>query len=331
MKKKLLITNIIVIISVIFSINVFSSEEIKWVGSFKKSIEIAKKTKKIRMIDFYTTWCYWCKVLDEKTYSDEKVIKLSRDFINLKINAETETGSELASKYNVRGFPCIVFLDYNGELVGTISGYKPPDAFYDYMKMLMDNHLSYNKTSEAYNKNPNDLESGLAFSEQLFKRGLNKRGVEILEKISESSKIEKEEKQKIYLRLMEIFINELNINKAKKYLEKIDSERLENKEMINFYNGLIYFLTQDYENASIYFKKLIKDYKESKKIKEYYILYSLVLLSQKNYKESYKVLKSLKKSFDIDEKTPIKILNGRATVNISELLTDIENNIKEKK
>ena len=43
------------------------------------------------LIDLYTNWCYWCKVMDKKTYSNEKVIAYINDhFYAVKVDAETK-------------------------------------------------------------------------------------------------------------------------------------------------------------------------------------------------------------------------------------------------
>jgi len=36
--------------------------------------EKIKSEPKPVIIDLYTNWCYWCKVMDKKTYTNSKVI-----------------------------------------------------------------------------------------------------------------------------------------------------------------------------------------------------------------------------------------------------------------
>lgn len=73
------------------------STELKWYD-FEEGMEKAKKENKALLIDAYTDWCGWCKVMDKETYKDAKVIaKLNENFVAVKFNPE------LDKKYNVDG------------------------------------------------------------------------------------------------------------------------------------------------------------------------------------------------------------------------------------
>ncbi|MDD4858467.1 MAG: thioredoxin family protein, partial [Candidatus Krumholzibacteria bacterium] len=109
--------------------------------SFNDGMALAAKDKKHVVIDFYTTWCRWCKVMDEKTFSDPDVKKyLAEHFVTIRIDAENNnervvyqgrqyTSPELAKKFGVRGFPSLAYLDREGELVTVIPGFVPAEKF----------------------------------------------------------------------------------------------------------------------------------------------------------------------------------------------------------
>lgn len=73
------------------------SKELVWYG-FEEGMEKAKREKKVLLVDAYTDWCGWCKVMDRETYKNSEVIaKLNRDFVAVKFNPE------LDKRYNVDG------------------------------------------------------------------------------------------------------------------------------------------------------------------------------------------------------------------------------------
>jgi thioredoxin-related protein len=61
--------------------------------------EKMKSNPKPAIIDIYTNWCYWCKVMDKKTYNNTKVVSYINDhFYPVKLNAETREIVEWKNK-----------------------------------------------------------------------------------------------------------------------------------------------------------------------------------------------------------------------------------------
>lgn len=107
---------------------------------FSNSLKQAGAEKKFVIIDFYTDWCKWCKVLEEKTYPDPAVKKImDSSFVFEKYNPEKApalnfqgkkySGSDVARAFKIQGYPTIMFLDSEGEIVGSIPGFVPPEIF----------------------------------------------------------------------------------------------------------------------------------------------------------------------------------------------------------
>ncbi|MEP7259131.1 MAG: DUF255 domain-containing protein [Flavitalea sp.] len=62
--------------------------KVAWI-TLEEAAEQLQKEKKPVLIDLYTDWCGWCKVMDKKTYNDKKVGDyLTSNFYPVKMNAE---------------------------------------------------------------------------------------------------------------------------------------------------------------------------------------------------------------------------------------------------
>ncbi|MFQ5823173.1 MAG: thioredoxin family protein [bacterium] len=138
------------------------ADKIVWT-TFDKGIELAKKENKLLVVDFFTDWCYWCKVMDKETYANKEVIKFAKEnVIMAKLNAETNekfkfkdkyySGRELTMMFGVRGFPTTVFMNSKSELITSVSGYIPADKFMMILKYLADHWYEKMKFDEFVKK-----------------------------------------------------------------------------------------------------------------------------------------------------------------------------------
>ena len=95
-------------------------------GTWEDAVAKAKTQNKPIFIDFFTTWCGPCKLLDQKVYSKPEVIqKMNANFINVKIDAEKGEGPDLARRFEVSAYPFLVWADKNQNVLLTDAGYMP--------------------------------------------------------------------------------------------------------------------------------------------------------------------------------------------------------------
>ena len=121
-----------------------------WNTGYAKAIRL----NKILLVDVYTDWCYWCKVMDKQTYSKKEVISaLNKDFVCVKFNPEKANDSlKLFDQYvNARmlqsylfdrrssGYPTTTFWvnPSQKERLQVYAGYKAPSAFNEILNAML--------------------------------------------------------------------------------------------------------------------------------------------------------------------------------------------------
>lgn len=68
-----------------------NNSEIHWLTFEQAEQKMKEKPKKV-LVDIYTSWCGWCKVMEKKTYSNPQLIKyVNEHFYAVKFNAEQKT------------------------------------------------------------------------------------------------------------------------------------------------------------------------------------------------------------------------------------------------
>lgn len=96
--------------------------------SFEAASKAAAKSGKIVLVDFYTTWCGPCKMLDKTTWTDPKVIELlDKKTVALRIDAEKETA--LSKRYKIEAYPSVLLIKPDGTEIDRIVGYEAPEPF----------------------------------------------------------------------------------------------------------------------------------------------------------------------------------------------------------
>jgi thiol-disulfide isomerase/thioredoxin len=107
---------------------------ISWVD-YETGMEQAEKQKKPILIDFSASWCGWCRKLEKEVFPTRDVIALSQKFVCIKVDGDER--KDLTAKHGVDGYPTAVMLDYDGEELLRVVGFRPADEYAADMKAAL--------------------------------------------------------------------------------------------------------------------------------------------------------------------------------------------------
>lgn len=81
-------------------------------GTFEEALAKAKSSKKLLFVDVYAEWCGPCKQMDKQVFPKKEIGDYyNKNFINFKIDGESEAGKVIVSKYDIKGYPAHLFIN----------------------------------------------------------------------------------------------------------------------------------------------------------------------------------------------------------------------------
>lgn len=102
-------------------------------------LDKAAKAKKPVFVDFYTSWCTPCKMMDEDVFTNKDLANYyNQNFISYKVDCEKGNGSNLAAIYGINNYPTLIFLDEKGNILIR----HESAAYHSKMQELADRALS---------------------------------------------------------------------------------------------------------------------------------------------------------------------------------------------
>lgn len=144
-------------------------DKVQWLTLVQLKEMYAKNPKPI-LVDVYTGWCGWCKVMDKETYSNDKVATyINEHYYAIKFDAERKDSVEWNGKkygysklnkvnelavyltYGQMSFPTTVFLTTFSAQPAPLSGYLKPKEIEAPLRFFGDEFYK-TKTFPEYNK-----------------------------------------------------------------------------------------------------------------------------------------------------------------------------------
>jgi len=147
--------------------------KMEWIPIEQLDSLMEKEPRRI-LFDLYTDWCGWCKVMDRKTYGNEKVAAyLNKNYYAVKINAESKlpiffNGKKYEYLPDVRmnelavellmgqySYPTTVIMEKDKLSVIPIQGYLSPKDIEPILKYFIegiDKGIDYKEWEKSFKK-----------------------------------------------------------------------------------------------------------------------------------------------------------------------------------
>ncbi len=100
-----------------------STKHIEWEPYKPGAIESAAESGRPAMLDFTAKWCGVCRELEKGPFSDPEVAKAAAKFDKFRVDGTNQKDPvmlEAVKKYQVKGFPTVIFFDSSGKEVESV-------------------------------------------------------------------------------------------------------------------------------------------------------------------------------------------------------------------
>ena len=120
-------------------------------GDFESLQKKARRRDQPFVVEFYTSWCGYCKKFDRDVLQSRTVGEYLNDrFIVYKLNAEEEVS--IAKRYGVSGYPTILIFNSKGDVVEKVAGYIGETQFLQLVKSLRAKEKELSLNFDQYKK-----------------------------------------------------------------------------------------------------------------------------------------------------------------------------------
>jgi uncharacterized protein YyaL (SSP411 family) len=105
------------------------ANEVRWRPWSADAFEEARSADKPVLLSISAVWCHWCHVMDETSYSDQRVIDLVND-LYVPVRVDNDVRPDVNQRYNMGGWPTTAFLTPQGDIL-TGGTYLAPEQMAD--------------------------------------------------------------------------------------------------------------------------------------------------------------------------------------------------------
>ncbi|MFB1012715.1 MAG: thioredoxin family protein [Bacteroidia bacterium] len=117
--------------------NTTAANSISWArtATLAEAKQSATEAGKPIFVDLSTVWCGYCKKMKRNVYTNAAVAQaMNAGFIPLALDGEKSDGAELVSKLGINGFPTLLILDAQGNVLKKKTGYLDAQQLIAFLK-----------------------------------------------------------------------------------------------------------------------------------------------------------------------------------------------------
>jgi thioredoxin-related protein len=104
-----------------------AADEVSWRYDYNAARKEAQEKNRPLILDFMTTHCRYCDLLDSTTFRDPVVVSIMNDrFVPLKVDAEQN--NLLAEALHIERYPTMILAAPDGKILGTLEGYRDAET-----------------------------------------------------------------------------------------------------------------------------------------------------------------------------------------------------------
>ena len=115
-----------------------AGSHIAWGDDYRAALAQAKSQQRPMLVDFGASWCGACKELEQKTFSDPRVVREGSRFVPVRVDLspgkDTKEKRDILASYQQRGLPLVVLHDPRGEVAARVTSFVEADEFLDLMR-----------------------------------------------------------------------------------------------------------------------------------------------------------------------------------------------------
>jgi thioredoxin-related protein len=138
-----------------------------------EALSSARAQEKMVMIDVWADGCAPCKRLAKDVFSESAVgTFINSRYVSLKVNVKDTVGKQIYEKYEVAGFPTVLFLDADGSEIDRIFGYDDnPEEYFQTIQEYAAGRNTLRALLSKLETAPDDLDLNYAVAKKYVDRG----------------------------------------------------------------------------------------------------------------------------------------------------------------